>query len=463
MNADMLKELEASVGQHGLLVGDDISPKYWSDWRGTGDNRPDYVLRPANTEELSRIMQICHRAGQRVVAQGGMTGLVAGARPQAGEIPISFERMSLVEGLDRTSGTITVQSGTPLQTVQETAEQHGFYYPVDLGARGSCTVGGMLSTNAGGNRVIRFGMTRQQVLGIEVVLADGTIVNSLNSLVKNNTGYDLKQLFIGSEGTLGLITRAVLRLEPKPLSQIVAFCGVPGFDAVVELKQHLQSELSGGLSAFEVLWQSTYTTTVESLENLRKPISKDFPFYVLVEAMGRNDARDHDLFEAAIGGALERGLVADAVVSKSLGEVADLWLVRDSVAEAMALQRPAVSYDVSLAIADMEYFATEVEQRLSADVGAVKVFIGGHLGDGNLHLVVCAVGHDPQPANRIDDIVYGLVGALDGSISAEHGIGLAKREHLSRSRNEAELDLMRTLKQAMDPKGLLGRGRIFEF
>lgn len=462
MNAGMLKALEASVGEHGLLVGDDISPKYWSDWRGPGDYRPDCVLRPANTEELSRIMQICHQAGQRVVAQGGMTGLVAGARPQTGEIPISFERMSLVESLDRTSGTITVQSGTPLQTVQETAEQHGFYYPVDLGARGSCTIGGMLSTNAGGNRVIRFGMTRQQVLGIEAVLADGTIVNSLNSLVKNNTGYDLKQLFIGSEGTLGLITRAVLRLEPKPLSQTVAFCGVPGFDAVVELKQHLQSELSGGLSAFEVLWQSTYTTTVESLENLRKSISTDFPFYVLVEAMGSNDDRDRDLFETAIGGALERGLVADAVVSKSLAEVTELWLVRDSVAEAMALQRPTVSYDISLAIADMEYFAMEVERRLSADLGAINVFIGGHLGDGNLHLVIRAMEHHPQPAKQIDEIVYGLVGKLDGSISAEHGIGLAKREHLSRSRNEAELALMRTLKRAMDPKGLLGRGRIFE-
>ncbi|MCR9139920.1 MAG: FAD-binding oxidoreductase [Alphaproteobacteria bacterium] len=463
MNADLLKELEKSVGQQGFLKRGDVSPKYWSDWRGSGDCRPDFVLRPENTEELSRIMQICHRAGQRVVAQGGMTGLVAGARPQAGEVPISFERMSRVEGLDRTSGTITVQSGTPLQTVQEKAEQNGFFYPLDLGARGSCTVGGMLSTNAGGNRVIRFGMTREQVLGIEVVLADGTIVNSLNSLVKNNTGYDLKQLFIGSEGTLGLITRAVLRLEPKPLSQTVAFCGVPGFDAVVKLMRHLQSELGGGLSAFEVLWQSTYTTTVESLENLRKPISSDFPFYVLVEAMGGNDTRDRDLFEMVIGGALQRGLVADAVVSKSLAEVAELWLVRDSVAEAMALQRPAVSYDVSLAIADMEYFANEVEKRLSTDIGTAKVFIGGHLGDGNLHLVVHAVGHDPQPAKRIDDIVYGLVGALDGSISAEHGIGLAKREYLSQSRNAAELALMRVLKHAMDPKGLLGRDRIFEF
>lgn len=462
MNMGLQKAFEATIGEHGVLKGNDISPKYWSDWRGPGDYRPDIVLRPANTEELSRIMQICHRAGQRVVAQGGMTGLVAGARPQDREIPISFERMSRIENLDRISGTMTVQSGAPLQTVQEKAEQNGFYYPVDLGARGSCTIGGMLSTNAGGNRVIRFGMTRQQVLGIEAVLADGTVVSSLNSLVKNNTGYDLKQLFIGSEGTLGLITRAVLRLEPKPLSQSVAFCGVPDFDAVVQLKQHLQSSLGGDLSAFEVLWQLTYTTTVESLENLRKPVSADFPYYVLVEAMGCNDDLDRELFEEVIGDALERGLIADAVVSKSLADVAELWLIRDSVAEAMALQRPAVSYDVSLEIADMEYFATEVERRLSAEFGAVKVFIGGHLGDGNLHLVVRAVDHEPQPVKRIDDIVYGLVGALDGSISAEHGIGLAKREHLSLSRSEAEIALMRTLKRAMDPKGLLGRGRIFE-
>jgi FAD/FMN-containing dehydrogenase len=461
MNTDLINALKDIVGKSGYLEGDDVGEKYYSDWRGSGDNRPALVLRPASTEELSGIMKLCHAADQPVVAQGGMTGLVAGARPDDNEIPVSFERLNGVDELDRRTSTMTVQSGTPLQVIQEKADAEGFFFPLDLGARGSCTIGGNLSTNAGGNRVIRYGMTRDLVLGVEAVLADGTIINSLNKLIKNNTGYDLKQLFIGSEGTLGLVTRVVLRLHPKPQSQTVAFCGSVGFDSVVEFLHHMKSGLGGNLSAFEVIWQSTYQLIVDKVEGVKAPLSPEHAFYVLVESMGGDQARDQDRFEDLLGEALEKGFIADAVIAKSQGETDDLWRVRDGLAEALATQQPAVGFDVSLLIEDMEYFAAEVDRRLKAAWPDAVVYTGGHLGDGNLHLGAKAGNLDPQPKKAIDDIVYGLVGELGGSVSAEHGIGMLKRDYLSKSRNPAELALMRTLKQSMDPKGLLNPGRVF--
>jgi FAD/FMN-containing dehydrogenase len=462
VNSELVAALKHIVGDAGFLEGEAVGEKYYSDWRGQGDVRPEFILRPGNTEELSEVMKLCHAAGQSVVAQGGMTGLVAAARPTRNEIPVSFERMTGIDELDVRTGTMTVQSGTPLQVIQEHAEANGFIYPLDLGARGSCTIGGNLATNAGGNRVIRFGMTRDLVLGVEAVLADGTIVSSLNKLIKNNTGYDLKQLFIGSEGTLGLITKAVLRLAPKPESQAVAFCAVADFDAVAGFLHHMKSGLGGNLSAFEVIWQNTYQVTLDNVPGVKAPLGPEHAYYVLTETMGGDQVRDPERFEAVLGKALEDGLIVDAVISKSESEIDELWRVRDSLAEALASQQPAVGFDVSLLIDDMEFFAAEVTRRMDSKWGGSSVWIGGHLGDGNLHLGIKAGSLDPQPKDDIDALVYGLVGELKGSVSAEHGIGTLKKKYLASSRNPAELTMMHALKQALDPKGLLGAGRIFE-
>ena len=462
MDEKLIAELKQVVGNKGWLQGDDVGARYYSDWRGEGDNRPAFILRPASTQELSEAMKLCHAAGQAVVAQGGMTGLVTAARPLAGEIPISLERMNQVEELDPRTSTMTVQSGIPLQVIQEQADAQDLFFPLDLGARGSCTIGGNLSTNAGGNRVVRFGMTRDLVLGLEAVLADGTIVSSLNKMIKNNTGYDLKQLFIGSEGTLGLVTRVVLRLSPKPRSQALAFCAAPDFDAVVAFMQHMKSSLGGNLSAFEVLWQSTYQLTIEKVSGLKAPLGQEFPYYILVEAMGGNQESDQQRFEEILGDALERELIVDAVIAQSQTEIDDLWLVRDGMAEAMGTLQPASGFDVSLMVGDMEYFAAEVEKRLQAAWPTAIVHIGGHLADGNLHLVGRSDPEHPHEKEAVDDIVYDLVGELDGSVSAEHGIGLAKRAYLSKSRNPAELAVMQVLKKALDPKGLLSPGRVFQ-
>jgi FAD/FMN-containing dehydrogenase len=461
MQNDVLDSLHGILGDSGLLTGADVSPKYHTDPRGPGDVRPDVVLRPATTAEMSQIMKVCHAASQPVIVQGGLTGLVMGALPQYGEIVISLERMNQIEDIDQKAGTITVQAGTPLQVVQEAADAVDMVYPLDLGARGSCTIGGNLSTNAGGNRVIRYGMTRDLTLGIEAVLADGTIINSLNGFIKNNTGYDLKQLFIGSEGTLGVITRATLRLYPKPKTQVVGFCAADSFEAVVDLMTHTQSGLGADLSAFEVIWSKTYDAILSDVAGIKAPVPAGHAYYVLIEMMGSDPATDVEKFEICLSQALEKAMIADAVVSRSDADINAFWSVRDGMAEAMGKQHPAVSFDISLSIADMKSIETVLLDRLQSALGETCLYIGGHLADGNLHLVAKTTTGGPQPKEQIQDIVYGFVGEVGGSISAEHGIGTLKRAHLGQSRSAPELALMRSLKQAMDPKNLLNPGRVF--
>jgi FAD/FMN-containing dehydrogenase len=462
MHPETLNALHGILGDKGLVTGADVHEGYHTDPRGLGDVRPDVVLRPASTDQVSQIMKICHDAAQPVVVQGGLTGLVVGARPQHGEVVMTMERMNRIENIDAKAGTITVQAGTPLQVVQEAADAIDMVYPLDLGARGSCTIGGNLSTNAGGNRVIRYGMTRDLTLGVEAVLADGTVINSLNGFIKNNTGYDLKQMFVGSEGTLGLITRATLRLYPKPKTQVVAFCAADSFDAVAELMAHMRSDLGADLSAFEVIWAKTYSAILSDVAGIKAPIPEGHAFYVLVEMMGSDAAHDTEKFETCLGQALENNLIVDAVLSRSNAEIDALWDVRDGMAHAMGKQQPAVGFDISLSIADMKIIEDELLNRLQAALGEVRLFIGGHLADGNLHLVAKSMTDGEQPRDKIQEIIYGWVGEIGGSISAEHGIGTLKRAYLGQSRSPNELALMRSLKQMMDPKNLLNPGRVFD-
>lgn len=461
MQTNVLEALHGILGDKGLLTGSDVHSRYFTDPRGPGAVHPDVVLRPASTREMSQLMAVCHAASQPVVVQGGLTGLVVGAMPEHGEVVISLERMNRIEDIDPMAGKITVQAGTPLQTVQEAADAVDMVYPVDLGSRGSCTIGGNLATNAGGNRVIRYGMTRDLTLGIEAVLADGTIVSGLNGFIKNNTGYDLKQLFIGSEGTLGLITRATLRLYPKPTTQLVGFCAADSFDAVSTLMTHVQSGLGADLSAFEVIWSKTYDAILSDVAGIKAPVPAGHAFYVLVEMLGSDPASDTEKFETCLNQALEQEMIADAVLSRSNSEVDAFWSVRDGMAAAMGKQQPAVGFDISLRIADMKNIEEELLGRLETALGKVRLYIGGHLADGNLHLVAKALSEGEQPKAQIQQIVYGYVGEIGGSISAEHGIGTLKRAYLGQSRSAPELALMRTLKQAMDPKNLLNPGRVF--
>jgi FAD/FMN-containing dehydrogenase len=458
----LLEQLKEVTGTRGYLEGESIGERHFHDYMGARRVRPALLMRPGTTAELSRILALCHAAGQPVAVQGGMTGLVSAAAPQQGEIAISLERMKQVIEIDPFTSTITVEAGVPLQTLQETAAAHGLLFPLDLGSRGSCTIGGNLSTNAGGNRVIRYGMTRDLVLGLEVVLADGTVLEGLSKLRKNNTGYDLKQLFIGSEGTLGVITKAVLKLMPQPATQDVAVCGVNGFDKVADLLLHAHKTLGGNLTGFEVIWRNTYELICQHAAKVKAPLSIEYDFYVLIESMGSGGEGDRTAFEEMLATALELNLVSDAVLSNSAAEREALWQVRDAAAGVAAGIGFMHNYDISLNVSDMGYFGIEVEKRLRAEWPEAIIGLFGHVGDGNLHIIIHAGEQTRALHHAIDDVIYGLIRELGGSVSAEHGIGLMKKPYLGYSRSEQEIQVMKTLKQALDPKGILSPGRIFD-
>ncbi|NKB32560.1 MAG: FAD-binding protein [Pseudomonadales bacterium] len=458
--SELIEQLKELVGPSGYREGDDIDAKNYKDMMGARAVKPPLLLRPQNTEQISQILKACNEAKQPITPQGGMTGLVSGAAPLDGELVLSIERMKEVVEVDKFTSTMTVQAGVELQKIQEAAEENNLLFPLDLGARGSCTIGGNLATNAGGNRVIRYGMIRDMVVGVEAILADGTVIDGLHKLRKNNTGYDLKQLFIGSEGTLGVITKAVLKLAPKPNSQAVALCGLKSFDDVANFLVHAQSSLGSNLSAFEVLWNNTYQLIDEYVPSVNTPLADNFGFYVLIESMGSNTERDLELFLDALNQATEKGLIEEVVVADSDTKIRNIWAVRDGAAEVIGAGYMH-AYDVSLNIDDMGYFGEEVEKRIRAKWSDTVIGLFGHIGDGNVHIIV-NVGPDTRNAHlEIDEIVYTLIQELNGSISAEHGIGIMKKQFLNYSKSDPEIGLMKTLKQTMDPNGILSPGRIF--
>ena len=382
-----------------------------------------------------------------------------GARPIAGGIALSLERLVGIEEIDTASSTMTVFAGTPLETIQRAADDAGLYCALDLGARGSCAIGGNVSTNAGGNRVLRYGMAREMVLGLEVVLPDGTLLTSLNKMLKNNAGYDLKQLFIGSEGTLGIITRVVLRLFPRPAFTMAALCGLPSYDAVLSLLTSARQSLGPMLSAFEVMWPDYWEIATRKVAGVRDPLTAAHPFYVLVEAQGNKDA-DPQGFEDWLESSVEAAVITDAAVAQSLSDVAAFWATRDAAADFKLVLGPHSSFDIGLAVADMDRYAGAFRARLAAEVpGCLSVFYG-HIADGNMHIIACVPGAADQPYDAIDAIVYDEVRRFSGSISAEHGIGLKKKPYLAYSRSKEELALMAVIKVALDPRGLLNPGKV---
>ncbi|MBF7729441.1 FAD-binding oxidoreductase [Pseudomonas sp. N040] len=456
---NIAEELRALVGPSGVLEAADVATRSAGVWRA--DNlKAAALVRPCSTAEVAKVLQWCHTHKVAVVTQGGLTGLVHGADAQSHELILSLERMRNIEVIDPLQRTATVQAGVTLQTLQEAVEQHGLAFPLDLGARGTATLGGNAATNAGGNRVIRYGMTRDMVLGLEVVLADGSVVSSLNTLLKNNTGYDLKQLFIGSEGTLGVITRLVLRLREKPTTRNMALVGLDSFANVAHFLKHMDRSLGGTLSAFEVMWQSFYRLVTSPPAKGKPPIAQDYPFYALVESQGADSALDSQRFNAALESAFEAGILADAAISQSEADCHAFWSLRDDVEQVMHLGAPIV-FDISLPIAEMETFAAGLKSALPGLLGKHQLFIFGHLGDGNLHVAVVVEPQAYLTARPVVEAqVYGALAAFRGSVSAEHGIGLEKKPYLSVSRSDSELALMRTLKQALDPLNLLNPGKI---
>lgn len=413
------------------------------------------VAFPRSTEEVVLLLRTCREHGIPVAAQGGLTGYSGGATPEPGGLALSLARMNAIGPVDRDGATITVGAGAILQSVQTAAEAAGLMVPVDLGARGSCTIGGMIATNAGGNRVLRYGMTREMVLGLECVLADGTVIDATGTMLKNNTGYDLKQLFIGSEGTLGIITRAVLRLVPRPTSMCAALCGIPDYDAAMRLLHHARAALGTELSAFEVMWPDFYAVATA---HGRAPLQGRHGLYVLLDTLGTDQERDQESFEAAIVGALEGGLIEDAVIAQSVAQAEALWAVREATGEFNRMIGPRVPFDISIPTARIGAFADICRERFHARWPGARSLFFGHVADSNLHITVAL--ENGATVEGIKDLVYALVGEWGGSVSAEHGIGKVKRQYLHLSRTTAELDLMHVLKGALDPTGVLNPGKV---
>jgi len=458
----IVDDLRAAFDATTVLTGADIDARYHTDMAGIPVAPPLAVMRPRSTEDVSKFLKLCHAARVPVTTQGGMTGLVRATMPLAGEIVLSMERMNTIEEVDTGGGVVITQTGVPLQRLQERVGESGFMFPLDLGARGSCTIGGNISTNAGGNRVIRYGMTRDLVLGLEAVLADGTILKGVRKYIKNNTGIDLKQLFVGTEGTLGVVTRAALRIFPAPAEQQVALCALDNFDSVRALLALARTRLGGDLTAFEVMWNEYYRLTTELVKGVAAPLPTNHPFYVLLETSGSDAGRIRSDLEGMLETALEKGIILDATIASSGAAAAAIWKIRDSSVElGRAIGPNGVGFDISLAIDKMEAFADTIKRELKAKIDKdAYAIVFGHAGDGNLHVNA----KYPAVVDKNEDVtklVYGITADFAGSISAEHGIGLLKRPYLKLSRTEEEIETMRTLKRALDPHGILNPGRIF--
>jgi FAD/FMN-containing dehydrogenase len=458
---DAVAALKAALGS-AVLVGADIPARNEQDWSTLPPVHPLAVVRPAFPADVAVAVRICHEHRIPVVPQGGLTGLAGGARPIEGSVVVSLERLTGIEEIDPDSATMIVRAGTPLETVQRAADDAGLFFALDLGSRGSCTVGGNLSTNAGGNRVIRYGMMREMVLGLEVVLPDGTLMTSLNKMLKNNAGYDLKQLFIGSEGTLGIVTRVVLRLHPKPVSTMAALLALNTYEDVLKLLAAMRAGLGPLLSAFEVMWNDYWAIATGEVKGVRNPFTGNHAFFVLVEAQGSDAEADPDRFQSALEKTVESGIVVDAAVAQSLSDVKAFWQTRDAAAEFKQVLGPHLSFDIGLPVAAMDRFAAECRAALLRDVDGCRSCFYGHIADGNMHIIAHVPGQNPQPVTRIDRVVYDMVKKHHGTISAEHGIGLTKKPYLSLTRSSEELQLMRVLKQALDPLGGMNPGKILD-
>jgi FAD/FMN-containing dehydrogenase len=455
--AGLKSDLRAIVGEQGLLEGAAVRERAGALWHGQID--AELLVRPRATEQVSAVLKLCHAHGQPVVTHGGLTGLVNGADANAGEIILSLESMNGIERIDVPGRTLRAQAGAKLGQVQRAAEDQGMVFPLDLGARDSATVGGNIATNAGGLRVLRYGMMRNLVLGVEAVLADGTVLTSLNRMLKNNAGYDLKQLFIGSEGTLGVVTRAELRLVSRTRSQETMLASLPDFDSLTELLGRLDSGLGGQLAAFEALWGNYYDYNTAPPAANSPPLPRGAPFYAIAETLGGDPEHDRMQLEAVLTKALEDGVLSDVTIASSETERRAIWNIREDVWQVKHIA-PLLTFDVSLPIENMKEYVREVNASVEAFAGDNRSFVFGHMADGNLHIVVAA-GDDPATRARVENMVYRPLAAIGGSVSAEHGIGLEKRDYLPMSRTAAEISTMRLLKNALDPKGILNPGKVF--
>ncbi|RDA91382.1 hypothetical protein CP533_6887 [Ophiocordyceps camponoti-saundersi (nom. inval.)] len=445
---------------------------YNEDWMHKYRGQSRLVLRPASTDDVRHILTHCNQRRLAVVPQGGNTGLVGGSVPVFDEIVVNMARMKTIHSLDETSGCLVLDAGCVLETASDYLANRGFIFPLDLGAKGSCQVGGNVATNAGGLRLLRYGSLHGSVLGMEAVLPDGTVLDDLCTLRKNNTGYDLKQLLIGAEGTLGIITKLAIQCPPRPSAVNVAYLGLTSFDAARHAFREARARLSEILSAFELMDRRSQQLVQIARSDQRRPLEDGgLPFYCLIETSGSDATHDYEKLERFLEHAMSEGIVADGVVAQDATQARDLWAWRESVPECVGRWGGVYKYDVSIPLPQMYGLVEDVRARLAGmgllaspsddadpdpDTHPVRAVIGyGHMGDANLHLNVAVSQYDARVEQALEPYVYEWIGDRGGSISAEHGLGLAKRDFLRYSRSGTMIALMRQIKKLYDPNGIM--------
>ncbi len=462
---DLISRFSAIVGEKHALTDPDLQAAYLHEMRGRWVGTTPLVLRPDTTEQVSQILKLANETRTAIVPQGGNTGLVGGQIPFENEIVLSLNRMTKIRELDPVTNTITVEAGATLARVREAAAQADRLYPQLLPSEGTCTIGGNLSTNAGGTAALAHGIARSHALGLEVVLADGRVLHDLNKLKKDNTGYDLKNLFIGAEGTLGIITAAVLRLVPRPRSVEVAFFGLPSVQAAVDLLGIAQARAGSDITSFEILQRFGMETVLEHVPGTRDPLASAYPWYVLMEISSQIGAGLRDLVEEIFESGVERGLIEDGAIAETLEQAKAFWRIREEVGEVQKKLGGSIKHDVSVPVAAIPAFIEQANAAVAAAVPGARPFPFGHVGDGNIHYNISQPEGTDKAAfmaqeDAVQDAVFGIVRKHGGSISAEHGIGIAKRDRLPLVKDPVAIELMRALKATLDPNGILNPGKV---
>ncbi|NMG74833.1 FAD-binding oxidoreductase [Aromatoleum diolicum] len=466
--SDLIDVLRAAVGAHHTLIDSLSMAPYLTDWRARYTGRALAVVKPADTQQVAAVVRACADAGVAMVPQGGNTGLCGGATPlsEGRSVVINLSRLNRIRTVDATNNALIAEAGCTLASVQDAAAAENRLFPLALASEGSCLIGGNVSTNAGGVQVLRYGNMRELVLGLEVVLPDGQVWDGLRALRKDNTGYDLKQLFIGAEGTLGVVTAAVLKLFPQPRARATAWIAVPSPDAAVALLGLLRDSCGDRVSAFEMVARSGLELVLHHIPGARAPLAGAHDWMVLLEL---TDTRDPDALdsalEGAIGAALESGVVLDAAIATSVAQAESLWGLRENISEAQKIEGLSIKHDISVPVSRVPEFLTRARAALTMMWPDVRIVAFGHIGDGNLH-------YNLSKPNALDNadfiartaevnrIVHDLTAELGGSISAEHGLGQLKRVESMRYKSDVEMDLMRAVKGAFDPRGLMNPGKV---
>ena len=468
----LLEALRAIVGDKGLIQDEPGKQPFVTDWRGSLVGNAAVVVRPANVEEVSKVVKLCHDNGIAIVPQAGNTGLMGGATPYPSHtgIVLSVGRMNKVLNVDPVGYSMTVEAGCILQTLQETAAEHDRFLPLSLGAQGSCMIGGNLSTNAGGVQVLRYGNARNLVLGLEVVLPNGDIWNGLRALKKDNTGYDLKHLFMGAEGTLGIITKAVLKLWPAPKDVATAWLAIRDPQAAIEILSEAHAASEDNVGSCELMSRACTDMVLRHIPGTQDPLKADTPWFLLLEWSSSRPKADgaegmSEKMEQFLADQMEAGRVLDAVIAQNEAQSRNMWVIRESVAPASRAEGPGLSYDISVSISKIPDFIEKGIKAAYDVLPSIRPYPLGHIGDGNLHFSFMGpVGMDRQTLHQYSPAitrgVNDLVRDMAGSISAEHGIGIEKIDELAHYRSKVELDTMRSLKRALDPKNIMNPGKI---